>query len=57
VVVVVVAQLERKMAVFVVQMDHLEDLGNIDAFDSLLEALLGVENDVFPVESVIKQVR
>ena len=54
---VVVVQLERKMAVFVVQMDHLEDLGNIDAFDSLLEALLGVENDVFPVESVIKQVR
>ena len=31
------------------QMDHLEDLGNIDAFDSLLEGPFGVENDSFPV--------
>ena len=54
---VVVAQSGRKVAEFVVQMDHLEDLGNIDAFYSLLEAFLGFENDVFPDESVIKQVR
>lgn len=44
--------LERKVEGVVVRMDHLEGLGNIDAFDSLLEALPGVEHDAF---SVIKQ--
>ena len=38
-------------------MDHLEDLGNIDAFDNLLEAPLGVRYYVFLVGSVIKQAR
>jgi hypothetical protein len=54
---VVVAQLERKVEAVVVQMDHLEDLGNIDAFDNLLEAPLGVECHVFRVGSEIKQAR
>ena len=36
-----------------VQMDHLEDLENIAAFDNLLEAPLGVGYDVFLVGSVI----
>ena len=40
-----------------VQMDHLEDLGSIDAFDNPLEAPLGVECHVFLVESEIKQAR
>jgi hypothetical protein len=40
---VVVLQLERKVGAVVVQMDHLEDLENIDAFENLLEAPLGVE--------------
>jgi len=57
VVAVVVAQLERKVEAVVVQMDHLEDLGNIDVFDNLLEAPLGAENDVFLVESARKEVR
>ena len=38
-----------------VQMDHLEDLENIDALDNLVEAPLDVEYHVFLVGSVIKQ--
>ena len=38
-------------------MGHLEDLGNIDAFENLLEALLDGEYQVFLVGSVIKRVR
>ena len=57
VVVVVGVRLERKVEEVVVQMDHLEDLGNIDAFESLLEALPDVEHDVFLLESVMKQAR
>lgn len=51
---VLVVRLERKAEAVVERMDHLEDLGNIGAFDSLPEAPLDVENAVFPVESVIK---
>jgi hypothetical protein len=52
-VVVVVVQLERKVEAVVVQMGHLEDLGNIDAFENLLEAPLGVEYQVFLVVFVL----
>lgn len=39
------------------QMDHLEDLGNTDVSENLVEAPLGIEYHVFLVGSVIKQVR
>lgn len=45
------------MEAVVVQMDHLEDLGNIDVSENLLEVPLGVVYYVFLVGSVIKQVR
>ena len=54
---VVVVQVERKAEGVVVQMDHLEDLGNIDVSENLVEAPLVVEYHVFLVGSVIKQVR
>jgi hypothetical protein len=54
---VVVVQLERKVEAAVEQMDHLEDLGNIDESENLVEAPLGVEYHVFLVGSVIKRVR
>ena len=54
---VVGVQLERKVEAVVVQMDHLEDLGNIDVSENLLEAPLGIEYHVFLLVSVIKQVR
>lgn len=54
VVAVVAAQLEKKVEAVEVQTDHLEDLGNTDAFDSLLGAPPDVENDEFPFESVMK---
>ena len=54
---VLAVQLERKAEAVVVQMDHLEDLGNIDVSENLVEAPLAVEYHVFLVGSVIKQVR
>jgi xanthine dehydrogenase iron-sulfur cluster and FAD-binding subunit A len=54
---VVVVQSERKVEVVVVQMDHLEDLGNIDVSENLVETPLGVVYHVFLVVSMIKQVR
>jgi hypothetical protein len=56
-VMVVVVRSERKVEASVVQMGHLEDLGSIDAFDSLPEAPLAVEYDVFLLGSVTKQAR
>lgn len=52
---VVVVRLERKVEAVVVQMDHLEDLGNIDVSENLLEVPLDVEYYVFLVGSVINK--